>query len=81
MAEGEKRLRTWLDDHKAHFLWSVDGPEENEHIKSIECWRLGSTTIMIKHWRDGHGFDIYTHCPSNSISESFKDAEERCGVK
>ena len=74
-------LKEWLDKHSARFCYALTPPKSDRQSPRIEAWRVKATIVLVVLYPKnaaGHGgWDLYTSCGVNKITETLVDAEAR----
>ncbi len=79
-------LAVWLEKHEARCMWQLPlGGEPDEPTAYVEHYMIvkgnkASLFVVVVH-ANGHGWEIYTPCDSNMITETLEDAEKRLGLE
>lgn len=73
-------LRDWLKKHGAKCWWQLEVSGGNAFV---EQWVVGprSVALIVVVHAKGHGWEIFTACQSNKVSNTLNDAEERLGLR
>lgn len=73
-------LRDWLRANDALCMWQLpmdDGAAYGYPAAYVECWRIGTSHVIVVVRANKHGWEIYTAHPSNNVAETLADALAR----
>lgn len=75
-------LERWLDEHNARFCYRLRSTSPPNGDPAVEGWRVGAVIVLITFYPATSncprgGWDIYTACGANDITETLTDAEAR----
>jgi hypothetical protein len=86
IASGTRRdqLAKWLADRDGRCVWSVLVDTRRGSSSSrpwtLDGWIVNGQVLIVQLHPDG-GWEIFTACTSNKISETLADAERRLGLR